>query len=78
MADNDALLDRYHDYRRQLGFRANIEYGVRARFGAASAQCATAQTTTENLYAAYSGLCAVCGYAPDPAEVLLTFLSLEL
>lgn len=77
MADNyDLLTERYNSYRRVLGLRNGTEYGVRLQYGAATAQCATAMTTTENLFAAYSGLCAMHGYEPKPDDIWLSFLNL--
>lgn len=77
MATNqDLLVERYNSYRRVLGLRSGTEYGVRLQYGAATAQCATGQSTTDNLFAAYSGLCAMHGYEPKPDDIWLSFVNL--
>lgn len=64
-------------FSRVLGLRHGMEYGVKLQYGAASAICATGNTTQENLLAAYSGLCAIYGYEPKPDECGLAFVNLD-
>lgn len=77
MNTTEALDERYAMFRRVLGLRQGMEYGVRMQYGAAVSVCATANTTTENLHAAYAGLCAIYGFEPKPDECGLSFVNLD-